>query len=66
VGVPYATGVFDAQAALADQRVREIIAANQSGPSPAGAAASVKHPRAGHVARMHTVKRVAALRGGPL
>jgi len=65
---PYATDVFDTQAAVAGERVHEIIAANESGrATPAG------HPpvaqartRSGQLARFDTVKPAAVDHAKPL
>lgn len=65
-GAPYATDVFHSQEAVADERVRAIIAANEAGASPTHAAASVKQARADHAAHAHSVKHIAAARSKPL
>ena len=79
-GAPYATDVFHTQEAVADARVKEIIAANEGAQRSAahvpaaGAprAAATHHPlassrrHAARVARAHPAKNVAALHAKPL
>ncbi|MGE5090232.1 MAG: HlyD family secretion protein, partial [Candidatus Levyibacteriota bacterium] len=66
---PWATTVFAAQEALADQRVREIIAANEGG-ATTGAAASAKRARDSRsdsrIARRPAVRRIASAHARPL
>jgi membrane fusion protein, multidrug efflux system len=65
-GIPYATDVFHSQEAVADERVRAIIAANEAGAPATQAAASLKHARPSRAARSHSAKNIAAARSKPL
>ncbi len=66
-GAPYATDVFHVQEAVADARVKEIIAANEAAQrSVHRRVTHVARARPANVARVRPAKRIAAVHGKPL